>query len=355
MGHPLSHLGTWLAEPLTKPLPFLLDSSYNRPMHTTLKRALIAALLGWGLIWPMFAAESRHAVPREHPYLLGSRQELRELARQRPEEFRRVTNVAREAKTDDYARVLSLGLVAVVESDAAAAREARRIVMKYITGPIRQGHIPFGTDLAICALAYDLGHEAWSEDDQRQFFDYISKTVDANVDSETHVFHNGWYGYKNWGIGLAGYATYYENQRAPALLKALEAEFRTRAAPALELAGAGGGFAEGYYIHYWLYEWLFFCETARRCEGVDYYAMAPNFFSQRAVASMFETYPGLREYNSRRSVPMGDGGGRLFGGDRDKILSARRILANYYRNDPAHQAVQTFNELTPIQRGPVRL
>jgi len=44
---------------------------------------------------------------------------------------------------------------------------------------------------------------------------------------------------------------------------------------------------------------------------------------------------------------MGDGGGRVFGGDRDKSLSARRILVNYYREDPAHQAVHAFNEATP--------
>ena len=44
---------------------------------------------------------------------------------------------------------------------------------------------------------------------------------------------------------------------------------------------------------------------------------------------------------------MGDGGGRVFGGDRDKALSARRILVNHFRDDPAHQAVHAFNETTP--------
>ena len=44
---------------------------------------------------------------------------------------------------------------------------------------------------------------------------------------------------------------------------------------------------------------------------------------------------------------MGDGGGRTFGGDRDKALSARRILVNRFRDDPAHQAVHTYNETTP--------
>jgi hypothetical protein len=62
---------------------------------------------------------------------------------------------------------------------------------------------------------------------------------------------------------------------------------------------------------------------------------------------MFETYPGIGTYNSRRSIPMGDGGGRTFGGDRDKTLSARRILVNRFRDDPEHQVVHTFNETTP--------
>ena len=114
------------------------------------------------------------------------------------------------------------------------------------------------------------------------------------------------------------------------------------------MSGNGGGFGEGYYLHYWLYEWLFFCEAARRCEGVDYYAMAPSFFKNHAIASMFEMYPGIEpEYRSRRPVPMGDGGGRTFGGDRDKALFARRILVDHYRDDPAHQVVHTFNETTP--------
>jgi len=219
--------------------------------------------------------------------------------------------------------------------------------MKMVNGPIRIGHMPFGTDLALCGIAFDLCSGAWSESDRGKLCEYINKTVDGNVQSEVSVFHNAWYGYKNWGIGVACYATYYENERAPQILRGIEQDYITRAAPALEMAGAGGGWAEGYYVHYWLYEWLFFCEVASRCEGLDYYALAPNFYRQRALASAFETFPGISEYNSRRCVPMGDGGGRTFGGDRDKTLTARRILVNHFREDPQHQAIHAFNETTP--------
>lgn len=289
----------------------------------------------------------RHAVPTRHPRLLGSRERLQKLARERPEAYRRVARVAREQKADDHAKMISMALVCAIENDASLGQRAVQMAMKYVNGPIRKGHVTFGHDLARCAIVYDLCHPYWTPKQRQAFHDYMNKTVDANVRSETHVFHNGWYGYKNWGIGLACYATYHENDRAPAILRSLEAEWRSRAAPALELAGAGGGWAEGYYINYWLYEWLFFCEVARHCEGVDYYASAPTFFQNRAIAGMFEAYPGISTYHSRRPVPMGDGGGRVFGGDRDKALSARRILVNHFRDDRNHQAVHAFNETTP--------
>lgn len=307
--------------------------------------ALLPGLIG---TLPACAAETaRHPVPREHPRLLGSRERLQRLAQERPEAYRRMASVAREQQAEDHANMISLALVCAIEGDEQLGRQAVELALKYVRGPIRQGHVPFAHDLARCALAYDLCFECWTPEERAQFHEYLNRTVDANVQSETHVFHNGWYGYKQWGIGLGAYACYYENERAPEILRALEQEIRDRASPALELAGDGGGWAEGYYIHYWLYEWLFFCEAARYCEGLDYYALAPQFFRNRAVASMFEMYPGIGEYGSRRPIPMGDGGGRTFGGDRDKALAARRILVNFFRDDPSHQAVHAFNETTP--------
>jgi len=290
---------------------------------------------------------SRHPVPREHPRLLGSRERLKALSRQRADAYQRVVRVARQGTADEHSKMISMALVAAIEEDPALSRQAIDMALKTVGGPVKRGHVPFAHDLARCAIVYDLCHEHWAHEERERFHEYVNKTVDANVQSEPHVFHNGWYGYKNWGIGLACYATYYENARAEEILRALESESQTRAAPALELAGDGGGWAEGYYVNYWLYEWLFFCEVARWCEGIDYYALAPSFFRNRAVASMFETYPGIGIYNTRRPIPMGDGGGRAFGGDRDKVLSSRRILVNHFRDDPEHRAVHAFNESTP--------
>ena len=299
-------------------------------------------------IQPVWAAsDARHRVPREHPRLLGSRQHLQQLAKDRPETYRRTAAIARGQGGDDYSKMISMALVCAIEQDVSLGKGAVDMAMKYVRGPIRIGHVPFAQDLALCGIVYDLCHEYWTAEQRAEFHQYLNKTVDENRQSEPHVFHNGWYGYKHWGIGVACYASYYENERSPAILKDLEDDWHARAAPALNLAGDGGGWAEGYYINYWLYEWLFFCEVARTCERVDYYADAMPFFANRAIASMFESYPGIGTYNSRRPIPMGDGGGRVFGGDRDKVLSARRILVNYFRDDPNHQAVHTFNETTP--------
>ena len=306
----------------------------------------VCMILPMGVVQSAAGRQGR-AVPAEHPRLLGSRQYLQSLAASRPDAYKRVVAVARQQKADDHAKMISMALVCAIENDGQLGRDAVQLAMKYIIGPIREGHVTFAHDLARCAIVYDLCHEYWTAEQRSQFYEYMNATVDANVRSETHVFHNGWYGYKHWGIGLACYAAYYENDRAAAILEGLETDWRTRAAPALDLVGDGGGWAEGYYINYWLYEWLFFCEVARRCEGIDHYAEAPKFFENRAVASMFEAYPGISTYGSRRPIPMGDGGGRVFGGDRDKVLSARRILVSRFADDPGHQAVHTFNEQTP--------
>ena len=319
-------------------------------VKVSLKRSIwVGIFVLWtiGYAQSLTAQATGHGVSKSHPRLLGSRKRLQELAKQRPEAYQRVERVARELDADDHAKMISMALVCAIELDERLGKRAVQMAMKYIDGPIRKGHVTFAHDLARCAIVYDLCYEYWNQGERAKFHVYMNKTVDENIRSETHVFHNGWYGYKNWGIGLACYATFYENERAEKILRSLEQEWRSRAVPALELAGVGGGWAEGYYINYWLYEWLFFCEVARYCEGIDYYVMAPGFFNNRAVASMFEAYPGIKIYNSRRPVPMGDGGGRTFGGDRDKVLSARRILVNYFRDEPSHQAVHAFNETTP--------
>ena len=292
---------------------------------------------------------NRHPVPREHPRLLGTLQRLKGLKEQRPESYSRMEEVARrDDDSDNHASLISMGLVSAIEDDEALGRRAIDLTMKTVEADIRQGHVTFGADLARTALVYDLCWKWWTQEEKERYFEYIGATVDANVRSERAVFHNAWYSYKNWGYGLACYATMYEYDRAPEILATTMKDYETRAAPGLVLSGAGGGFAEGYYINYWQYKWIFFCEVARYCEGLDLYALAPEFYRYRAVAAMFETYPSIQEYNSRRAIPMGDGAGQRFHPSRDEQLSVRRILASHYRDDLTHQMVHAFNEVTPL-------
>ena len=141
------------------------------------------------------AGRQGRAVPAEHPRLLGSREYLQSLAASRPDAYKRVVAVARQQKADDHAKMISMSLVCVIENDEPLGRDAMQLSMKYVTGPIKKGHIPFAHDLARCAIVYDLCHEFWTQEQRAQFHEYMNATVDANVRSETHVFHNGWYGY----------------------------------------------------------------------------------------------------------------------------------------------------------------
>ncbi|HSB17426.1 MAG TPA: hypothetical protein VLE22_23455 [Bryobacteraceae bacterium] len=313
-------------------------------------RSAAEGLLAVCFVWVALpaCAENRHAVPGEHPRLFGSKNELRDLAKRKPGAYQRVLGVALEREGGNHEQMISSALVYAISGDEGIGRQALELTQKYVDGPIRTGHETFGRDLARCAIVYDLCWPLWTPEQRNRFHSYMNRTVDANLKSETSVFHNGWYSYKQWGIGLAAYATYYENKRAPEILAALEKEFRSRVIPAFKLAGDGGGWAEGYYVNYWSHDWLVFCDVALRCEGVDYFAMSPEFMGKRALASMFESYPGIGERNSRRPVPIGDSGGRVFTGERDKALSARRILVNRFRDDPVHQVVHAFNETTPV-------
>jgi heparin/heparan-sulfate lyase len=316
----------------------------------------------------------RHPVTTARPRLLGSREDLRKLSLERPEPYRRMLTFARQnnhdftldksANYDLQAVIFGLAIAYVLEGNKTEGRVPVDLVLKhYIDQPILVGHQTFAHDMARCAVAYDLCHDLWTPEEKQRFQNYVHKTIDANVDSETSPFHNGWYGYKNWGYGMAAYALYHDDPRAPEILRTLEQDYLTRAAPALELAGAGGGWGEGYYIHYFLFEWMFFCEVARNLEGLDYYAAAPNFFNHRAVAAMFEFYPALQQPTtvaamgdapavkaselSRRPIPMGDGMGKWVKHERDKTLTTRRMLANLHKNDPTCQAVHAFNQTTP--------
>src|SRR3990172_8633749 len=119
------------------------------------------------------AAPAKHPVPDEHPRLLGSRHRLQQLASERTEAYQRMVKVARELEADDHAKMLSMALVCAIEQDEQLGKSAIQMVMKYITGPIRQGHVTFGHDLARCAIVYDLCYEYWTPGQRAKFHEYM--------------------------------------------------------------------------------------------------------------------------------------------------------------------------------------
>ncbi|MGH7144653.1 MAG: hypothetical protein ACREJ2_11085 [Planctomycetota bacterium] len=294
-------------------------------------------------------------VSQAHPRLLGSRDALQALARERPREYARVQRVAREMKSgashDDHTmrgRLMAMNLVYAIENDAALGRQAVEIVRAtFLDRPVRVGHVGFGTDCGIMGMNHDLCHDLWSESDRKRFHVYLREAREKNLTEEPSVFHNGWYGMKNGPFVVACLATAHENPYAHELFAEIDHEYRTRAVPALELAGEGGGFGEGYYTHYWIFEWIQALHCLQAAAGIDWFDLAPKFHRERAVASLFELYPTLREGGSRRPAAAGDSGGRQIHPERDKTVAAMRILATRYRDDPAHQAVLAHLDRTP--------
>jgi hypothetical protein len=304
-------------------------------------------------------------VPYEHPRLLGPRSRLQALAKERPDAYRRTkATAAREitasppnpadttadfgAVVSIYGRIASLSLVCAIEEDREAGRKAIDLVHEhYLNKPLPVGHVPFGADCGVCAIAYDFCHEHWTDEERKRFHAFLFACRDQNVDEELSAFHDGWWGYKNWGFILALLATMYETEKELFMLHEIDREFRIMAADALRLAGDGGGYAEGFYVNYYMHEWLFACIALRHCTGADYLAEVPEFYKSRAIASAFEQYPGIRERGSRRMICVGDGRGRFFKVERDGTMTANRMLVSYHRDDPDHQAVNAFLNQTP--------
>jgi hypothetical protein len=269
----------------------------------------------------------RRPIPHEHPRLLGSAEYLKQLARNRPEAYTRMSEVVTQREGGKHERMVSCALVYVIDGAENWGREAVDLAMEYIEAPILVGHTRFGDILANCAVVYDLCRPLWTQEQREKFYDYIDRTVDANVNSEVAVFHNAWYSYKHWGYGLAAYATYYEYDRAREIHDSLEKEYLERVVPSFRMAGKGGAWAEGYYVHYWSYEWMFFCEAARRVE------VSPNSPAKQDFFIHVLTAAGSEENNVPKAIASEEGnelkvtiGDKVVVFRKDRV--AGRILVN---------------------------
>ena len=74
------------------------------------------------IVVPSDKETGRHPVSKEHPRLLGSRERLQRLARERSDAYQRVVRVARQAKSDEHSEMISMALVTAIEQDRAARK-----------------------------------------------------------------------------------------------------------------------------------------------------------------------------------------------------------------------------------------
>jgi hypothetical protein len=164
--------------------------SHHLLKHLFGSRSMLGILLAFAATCahPVAKEPQRHAVSEEYPRLLGSLEELRALARSKPGEYRRLASVAR-GDADEYSTMISMALVAAIEGDEALAAQAQQRAMKYVNGPIRAGHVPFATDLALCGLVYDLCRDTWPEADRRKFHEYLNRILADSVGGG--IFING--------------------------------------------------------------------------------------------------------------------------------------------------------------------
>ena len=108
----------------------------------------VLPLCGLFLLLCTASAQARHAVPEEHPRLLGSAQRTAGARRAAAGGLSARRARARDETADAHARMISLGLVYVVEGDEALGQQAKQLALQYVRGPIQKGHVTFGHDLA---------------------------------------------------------------------------------------------------------------------------------------------------------------------------------------------------------------
>ncbi len=273
-------------------------------------------------------------IPQERPRIFGSTDVIRCLAAERAEDYQRLCKVAAREDLTDWPGAATHSLLYTITGERAHGERALAIARAVAQKPILVGHQSFARELAKIAVAYDHAHDLLTEADKELFHDYLNRTYEANIPHENPVFFNGYYGYKIYGLGLAAYATWPENPKAEEILNYVLGDLQERAVPGLRLGGLGGCFPEGFYINYFLPDFLLFCETARRLEGIDYYSLAPEFFHSRLACELFSAYTDTVSDGSRRLPVWGDGG-RLNINSRDNQRLAILMLADYYREqDP---------------------
>jgi len=271
---------------------------------------------------PQVAAGSWASMLKAHPRLYGSAERLRDFAKARPDDYRRVRS---------HDSLMAVGVVRAVEG--APADRARRYIdaaRKHVAAGVTNIHQDTHLALTQVALVYDFFFDALSPADRQAMIEWLNAHLEKFTADES-AFHNSTLSKIECYLQVA-YATWGDNPRAPEFRDyALKKLYEGLVLPALLEFGAGGGYTEcGWYTRGSLWNLVKGLEMARRFDGYDGFAKAPRFFYQRLAYEMLQPYPGLGEYGAEVYACEGDGS-YVYGGHREYPRHTRTVLAQYFR------------------------
>jgi hypothetical protein len=315
--------------------------------------AVLALLVAGGTSVSQDAVKtSRHSIPKPHPRLFGSAEQILQLSRSKPGPWAAVLKAAESGSPPAPLRSRTRGFASLVSNDSKYARAAIADAQKIIAKGLSTEHVEFEQRMWPVAETYDACFPWLSPEERTAFIEYLNKMYDANnvpgVDSFVAPWHNTQLR-RLVSFGLAGYATYPENPRAQEIIDHVKrVEWGEKLLPALREYGAGGGWWEGRgYDTYSIFQFMTYADVARRVEGFDIFAQLPDYFEAKCSHEMFANYPGFeKEYRTRRAAISGDGKD-AYGGFSEMVRASRYILAESFRDKPAGQYLAAYNEATP--------
>jgi len=313
----------------------------------------LALLVGAPPTLPQDSARpSRHAIPKSHPRLFGSAEQILTLSRAKPGHWAAVLKSAESGSPPAALRARTRGYASLVTNDSKFARAAIADAQKIVAKGLSTEHVEFEQRMWPVAETYDACYPWLTPEERTAFIDYLNRMFDANnvpgVDSFVAPWHNTQLR-RLVSFGLAGYATFPENPRAQEIIEHVKrVEWGEKLLPALREYGAGGGWWEGRgYDTYSIFQFMTYIDVARRVEGFDLFAQLPDYFEAKCAHEMFSNYPGFQPgWRARRAAVSGDGKD-AYGGFGEMVRAVRFILAEAFHDKPAGQYLASYNEATP--------
>lgn len=259
----------------------------------------------------------------QHPRLLGPPGFVQERAKKYPKLYEEIKHSN---------QLLARGIVNAVEG--IGDEEIQQLLakaMKALDRGVTNEHQDTWIWLTNVALTYDLFHDHILPADREKMIAWLNPHLETYTDDES-AFHNSTPSKGLCYLRIA-YATWGENPRAKEFRDhALKKLYEARMLPTLQEFGQGGGWTEcGWYQRQSVWHGAEMLELARRIEGYDGFALAPQFWYQRLAYDLYTPYPRPRRDNGAEEFAVeGDGSDRYWQGDEGPHV-LRDLLAEYFR------------------------